>query len=281
MKSWKGGNVKLVHKRNDRSKLTNYRPITLTSNWHKLFARIMNARLRYVCERSGIFPEEQNGFREDRSTMDNVFTLLTLIEKAEKQKQPLHLSFIDLAKAYDTVDRMILWKKMKQLGFSESFINILKSMYNDDTLECQMGRISTGRVYLRRGLRQGCNLSPLLFSIYVQELSERLNDEGVGVRLWDQLVSHLFFADDLVLIGANPEDLSRLLTCLETWCQDFKMKVSIEKSKVISPLPNGEWPVVNLEMEYKYSLEQVEEYKYLGIEVYPSPRLTFQSHGQN
>ena len=68
--------------------------------------------------------------------MYNFFTLITIKDKEEKQKQSLHLSFIDLAKVYDTVDQMILWKKMMQSWFSDPFINILKLMYNDDTLEC-------------------------------------------------------------------------------------------------------------------------------------------------
>ena len=151
---WKQGNVKLIHKKNDKSKLGNYRPLTLTSCFHKLFTRILNTRLRRMSEEARLLPEEQQGFREGREPGDNVFVLMTLLEKSKYMKKHLHMSFIDITKAYDSVCRKRLWFKMSQMNFPPKFINILKHMYKDDSIETEMGSIKTSKVYPRRGLRQ-------------------------------------------------------------------------------------------------------------------------------
>ena len=152
---------------------------------------ILNTRLRKVSEEAKLLPEEQQGFREGREPGDNVFVLMTLLEKSKYMKKPLHMSFIDITKAYDSVCRKRLWFKMSQMNFPPKFINILKHMYKDDSIETEMGCIKTSKVYPRRGLRQGCNMSPLLFDIYISELSNRLSSLKIGVQLWDLKISHL------------------------------------------------------------------------------------------
>ena len=73
------------------------------------------------------------------------------------------MGFMDISKAYDSVDRRILWKRLFSLGIRDQFLNTLKSLYTGDNVDCLVNGIATRPIFLKRGLRQGCSLSPMLF----------------------------------------------------------------------------------------------------------------------
>ena len=106
------------------------------------------------------------------------------------------------------------------------------------------------------------------------DLSTELDNVGGGVQLFDTFVTHLAFADDLVVFSSSESGLTKLLRAMENWCVVNRMKVSIEKSQVISSTCDGVWPVLNLEFEQKYSLKVVEMYKYLGLHISPKLNTT-------
>jgi len=80
------------------------------------------------------------------------------------------------------------------MGFSGQFLRTLQSMYNNDFVTCQANGVTTRPVYLGRGLRQGCSLSPMLFALYVAEMGHELTCSGYGVKLFKVIVSAIFFA---------------------------------------------------------------------------------------
>ena len=104
------------------------------------------------------------------------------------------LSTLYLVQAYDTVDRPTLWSKLAKLGFGGSFLASIQSMYRGDFVTSDINGVTTRPVYLGRGLRQGCSLSPLLFALYVAEMGEELALSVCGVTLYKICVSALFFA---------------------------------------------------------------------------------------
>ena len=131
-------------------------------------------RLAEVVEANRLLGEFQNGFRKGRRGADNIFILDTILWKASAQWKKVFLAFIDLSKAYDSVDRTILWAQMEKLGFGGKFLQSLKSMYTGDSITTVVNGLSSREVYLRRGLRQGCSLSPLLFNLYISSIGEDL-----------------------------------------------------------------------------------------------------------
>ena len=85
------------------------------------------------------------------------------------------------------------------------------------------------KLYQTRGLRQGCNLSAILFVIYASELGKRLEELKIGAKLPSgRIVGFLMFADDVVLIATTEEDLETFLKTMQKWCEDFKMKISVK-----------------------------------------------------
>ena len=263
-KAWNRGRVVLVHKKGDTSDINNYRPLTVLTCMNGTFSKIMNARLTEVVESHKLLGEIQNGFRKDRSGGDSSFTLNTILWKSIQKKKKVHLAFMDLQKAYDSVDRGILWERMRKLGFGGKFLEAIKCMYRGDFVTSSTNGVTTNPVYLGRGLRQGCSLSPILFALYVVDLSRALSSSNLGVMLYTVCVSALFFADDFVLIARTAEGLRELQKIVLDHCSLLRMKLSISKSKVMSNSQDV-WELFDGD-QIVGCLDKVIQFKYLGVE---------------
>ena len=86
---------------------------------------------------------------------------------------------------------------------------------------------------MTNGVKQGCKISPTLFSIYINDLAEEIKRLNCGVNLDDTIVSVFLYADDIVLIAPTAENLQRMLDALNSWCRKWKITVNQEKTKVI------------------------------------------------
>ena len=106
---WKEAVITVLHKKGDKTECGNYRGISLVSHAGKVLLKVVARRLSTYCEAKGLLPEEQCGFRPDRSTTYMMFVMRKLQEIGRKAGVSLLMCFIDLQKAYDTVDRTLLW----------------------------------------------------------------------------------------------------------------------------------------------------------------------------
>ena len=106
---WKDAIIMALHKKKDRTECGNYRGISLVAHAGKILLKIIARRLSEYCERVAILPEEQSCFQPNRSTTDMMFVISQFQKLARKKRIPLCVCFIDLTKAYDSVDRTLLW----------------------------------------------------------------------------------------------------------------------------------------------------------------------------
>lgn len=111
-RGWNKGRITLIHKAGLREILLNYRPITVIISLSGLFSKLLNSRLTEVVEVHRLLGEVQNGFRKERRMTDNSFILDSVLMKAKSANQAVHLCYIDISKAYDSVNREILWNKL-------------------------------------------------------------------------------------------------------------------------------------------------------------------------
>ena len=262
-RGWNQGRITLVHKRGLREVLGNYRPITVLISLAGLYSKVLNERLIEVTEEHQLLGEIQNGFRKGRCGADNNFVMDTILWKCKALRKSVHRCFIDITKAYDTVNREILWKKLAQLGITGEYLSTIKSLYADDSVDCVVNGITTRPVFLRRGLRQGCALSPLLFALYIMDVGNDINMSQEGFMVGRICVSGLLFADDLVILAKSAAGLKSLLSLVKVGFDKIKLSISFEKSQVISPVDDA-WEVFDHDGNVVLSLEQVELYKYLG-----------------
>ena len=265
-RKWNESRVILLHKggHKNRKELRNYRPIALVNTVGKVFCAVLNERLCKWIERARVLGEEQNGFRVDRRAEDNMFIVNELIESKKKSGGKLYIGFLDIEKAYDRVNRSLMCAVLEKVGISEKIVNIVRSMYKDTRAKFTLGNLETDWVKSERGVRQGCILSPTLFSLYTEELAARVRRMNVGVKVGRDKIGMLLYADDVVVMSESAEEFQRILDVVDEYGRDFGVKFSSEKSQVmivnrVDNEGNVRWKLGEDE------LKETNEYKYLGV----------------
>ena len=131
---WKYAIIMVLHEKKDRTECSNYRGISLVAHAGRILLKIIARRLSEYCERVGILTGEQIGFRPNRSTTDMIFMIRRLQELARKKRIPLYVCFIDLTKAYDSVDRTLLWTVLARFEVPQKMISV---MFVNSTMACE------------------------------------------------------------------------------------------------------------------------------------------------
>ena len=263
--NWNESRVVLLHKGGHKSKkeLKNYRPIALMDTIGKIFCMVLNERLRVCVERNRILSDEQNGFRRNRRGEDNIFIVRELIERCKQRNERGYFAFLDIEKAYDRVNREILCKVLSKCGMSGKIVRIIRSMYVNTRAKYMLGDIESEWVQSKRGVRQGCILSPVLFALYTEELALRVKSLGVGMKVGMERLSILMYADDIIIMSESSDELQELLDIVNEYSRDFCVNFGADKSQVM--VINGEQERNNEWKLGSVNIKRTSEYKYLGV----------------
>ena len=266
---WGEGFTHIIYKdKGDITDLSNYRGITVSNSLYKVFMSILNKRLYHLTEQSGILGQIQNGGRKNRRAEDSLMILRTIIDKAiDTKNNELTVLFIDLAKAYDSIPHEYLWAKMEDLGIDKKFIKIVKQVYSDSSVQVLVNGHLTDHIKLEQGIKQGCILSPLLFALYISGMGHTLEKSPLGCKIFNTIISALLYVDDLILIGANKESLSSLLTITQAHLEWLGMNINCDKSNIMTILDLMDQPLRDSDGNLLGLLKIVTTYKYLGVHV--------------
>ena len=224
-KAWKLAIINPILKKGKRAdQPSSYRPISLTSCVGKLGERIINSRLYWWLESSGLINVNQAGFRAKSRTEDQLFRLTQKILDGFQKEQHTAAVFVDLQQAYDRVWRKGLLLKMQNLGIQGKLYNWIKAFLTDRLIQTKINNSLSSKAILEEGLPQGSSLSCTLFLIFINDLSEVLKLESA------------LFADDLAIWHTsgstiiNQRRLQEDLTNLEEYCKFWKLKVNATKT---------------------------------------------------
>ncbi|CAC5420543.1 unnamed protein product [Mytilus coruscus] len=155
----------------------NYRGISLLSVVAKCYSLVLNNRLQNILEENDLTVDEQNGFRKDRSCLDQVLTLNSVIQN----RKSTFVTFVDLLKAFDFVDRNLLQYKLRLNGIDGYMYNAISSLYVDTESCVRINGFQTNWFPCVNGVRQGDNLSPTLFSIFINDLAVEIKNLNIGI----------------------------------------------------------------------------------------------------
>ncbi|KAK3532187.1 hypothetical protein QTP86_009294 [Hemibagrus guttatus] len=243
--------VPIFKNKGDVQSCSNYRGIKLMSHTMKVWERVVEARLRKVVE----ICEQQYGFMPRKSTTDAIFALRILMEKYRDGQRELHCVFVDLEKTYDRVPREELWYCMRKSGVAEKYVRVVQDMYerSGTVVRCAVGQTEEFNVEV--GLHQGSALSPFLFAIVMDQLSEEVRQESP----WTMM-----FADDIVICSESREQVEENLERWRFVLERRGMKVSRSKTEYMCVNEREGSGTVRLQGE---EVKKVQEFKYLGSTV--------------
>ncbi|RMZ95734.1 RNA-directed DNA polymerase from mobile element, partial [Brachionus plicatilis] len=240
----------------------NYRPISISSCLGKLLERIVYSRLYNILEQNSLLIQEQSGFRKHRRTADNLFFLIQKIVESFNRKKRVSGLFFDISKAFDRVWHEGLLFKLIKINQPHFLTNWIRSFLDSRTFEVNVNDHLSEEYQITAGVPQGSVISPLLFSIYINDIPKRnkTNNEY-----------SLLFADDLVTFfihnkkGNLENKIKKNKNEVEQWLIKWKMKISIEKScSVVFSRYKKESDNLNLKI-YGNRIVSQKEIKFLGI----------------
>ena len=195
--------------------------------------------------------EQQFGFMPGRSTTDAIFCLRMLLEKWTEGQKAVHCAFIDLEKAYDKVPREELWECLRLAETSECYIRIIQDMYDEATTTVRSAAGLTEEFKVGVGLHQASALSPFLFAIIIDRLTEDIRKDTP----WDML-----FADDIVLCRQNYRQLKENLEIWRNALERRGLKVSRSKTEYLRVGAVDDGEELNLQGE---KVKKAKNFKYL------------------
>ena len=276
-KSWTAGIIKAIYKnKGDPNDPDNYRAISLVSSLGKVFTSILNTRLNKFSDEVNLISDAQSGFRAGYSTCDNIFILYSLIALFLSQKKKLFCTFIDFKKAFDTIWRAGLWRKLIKNNIQGKMFKIIFSLYKNIKSCVKAGGEYSDFFACDIGVRQGENLSPFLFALYLNDLEDFLSENcDVNLKTLNDLCEEnlnmylklflLLYADDTVLFAESIENLKNVLKVFENYCERWKLKVNVKKTKIVV-FSKRRYNNDQLSFEmFGEKIDVQDDYNYLGV----------------
>ena len=215
----------------------------------KVYERIIDSRIR---EQVAV-DEIQFGFMPEKGTTDATFILRQTQEKALEGNRELFMAFVDLEKAYDRVPSEVIYSCLRKRGVSEKLVRVINGLYQDSRTTVQCGAGFTESFPVKIGLHQGSVLSPFLFALVVDTVSE-------GAKR--PLPNDFLYADDLAIVAESEEELQERLIQWQENLENKGLRVNSKKTEVMVSSKLGR--KVKIMDRNDIELKQVDEFCYLG-----------------
>ena len=192
-------------------------------------------------------------------------TYLNQINKKQNGgKKSLYCAFIDYQKAFDLVDRSCLWQKLLACDIKGKIMKLIFNLYQSTKACVKLNNELSQSFNCNIGVRQGDNLSPLLFAIYLNDFEQFMSTKYNGLKALKKQYTNaatndemltllklyvLLYADDTIIMAESPKELQLALDALSEYCQTWKLNINISKTKIIKQLSlnqdlNKDWPMI-------------------------------------
>ena len=238
----------------------NFRTISLISHASKILLHLINARITPLIEKH--LSDSQMGFRKGRGTRDAIFQLRSIVDRSMQVNKKVYACFVDYQKAFDRINHEKLLKIMKIAGIPDLERKLITSLYWNQYAVIRTADGNSRRICIRRGVRQGCIISPILFNLYTEYMMKEIQDEIKGISVGGQNFTNLRYADDAVFVSDEEVELQTIITRVTEVCEQYGMEVNIKKTKTMVFCKTGrDGCKITINGA---ALEQVSQYKYLG-----------------
>ena len=177
-------------------------------------------------------------------------------------RKKVFCAFVDLEKAYDSVNRVELWKILKEYGVDEGLVRALRGFYDGSKACVRVNSVMSDVFKIERGVRQGCVMSPWLFNIFMDKCMKETCKGMKGVMFGNVNLRVLLYADDAVVFAESASDLQVSLDRMNERMERMDLKMNVGKTKVVVFDREGEHDDCNIRMRGEV-VEQLNEFLYL------------------
>ena len=192
----------------------------------------------------------------------------SLIQNHIELKKNIFGAFVDFNKAFDWVNRSLLFYKLRHdYNVTGNIYWAIKALYRETESCIRLNNEYSSWFKTTCGVRQGDSLSPTMFSLFINDLAHQINDLRCGVRFGDSSLSILMYADDVILLSENESDLQKMLNALSEWCKKWRLTVNETKTKIVHFRPKRTPLTTNVFTLNEKNIEIVSHYKYLGLQL--------------
>ena len=253
-----------IFKKGSRDDPGNYRPISVLSTVNKIFERILHNRLYKYLTKFNILYEYQFGFRKGHSTTQALVDITDRIKFAIDKKELTCGIFIDLTKAFDTVDHNILLQKMHNYGIRGNIHNLFKSYLSNRQQFVKVNNAKSNLKSINCGVPQGSVLGPLLFIIYINDIANSCK-EGL-FRIFADDTGIFCHSDTIDSLVTKAEEIIKKVS---EWFKANKLTLNISKTSYVIFKPKR---MSNIEIPDTISYQDIKihretQVKYLGLTI--------------
>ncbi|TFY78439.1 hypothetical protein EWM64_g5573 [Hericium alpestre] len=224
-----------IYKKNDKTEIANYRPITLLNTDYKLFTKVLASQLATAVPQ--MIHTDQAGFIPGRSIFDQTRLAKAMISYAEAMDENGAIVALDQEKAYDKIDHAYLWRALATFNLPEFFIRTVRSLYETAVTQVAVNGCFSAPYRVTRGVRQGDPLSCLLFDLAIEPFACMLRSSpklsGYSVPGAPRRILVSLFADDTALYLSSTDRYDDVLAVLDSWCRASGAKFNINKTEIV------------------------------------------------
>jgi hypothetical protein len=237
MDSWKMAKTILIYKKGDKIDPKNWRPISITNCLYRVFTCLMARCFQDINATYQLYSDPQKGFiKKTNGCTEHGIVLNELFNDANRHHKGLVITAIDFTNAFGSIPHELILSTMKQRNFPEWTRKIVENMYTDASSYIELRGCKSDPIAWKKGVKQGCPLSPLLFNLCLEpliQLIKRVNrGSGAFVDIGEnKKIENLIqaYADDVALISETPEGIQEMLKSLELFTKWSKMEVNVQK----------------------------------------------------
>ena len=224
-----------IPKKGNAKKCSKYHTTELIPHTSKVMLKMLQARLQQYVNHE--LPDVQTGFRKGRGTRGQIANIHWIIKKAREFQKNIYFCFIDYTKAFDCVDHNTLENSSRD-GIPDHLTCLLRNLYAGQEATLRTGHGTTDWFQIGKEVRQGCTLSPCLFSLYAEYIMRNVGLDEAQARIkYRRNISNLRYADDTTLTAENKGELKNLLMKGKEETEKVGLKLNIQKAKITASGP--------------------------------------------
>lgn len=243
------------------SDISNYRPIAIATAISKVLEQVILSRINQYLWTA----DSQFGFKGKTGTEMAIFALKQTVDYYQSKNSPVYLCFLDAKKAFDRVNHWTLFKVLIDRGTPLHLVKLLAFWFKEQEFIVKWGNSFSDSFHCINGIRQGGQLSPLLYNTYTDELNEQLQNAAVGCHIGGKCINSLSYADDMVLLTPTRTAMQQLLNICDRFAVPRDIIYNTSKTVCMLIEPKSTKCIFSTRLTLNDTqLEYVEDFKYLG-----------------